>query len=218
MSERIRVAVVDDHPLFRAGVVMALEDGGDLEVVAQGGTAQDAIRIAQSKVADIMLLDVGIPGCGIAAAEEIGRTCAGMKTVMLTASESAADVTTALQNGVRGYVLKGCGGSELLAVIRAISNDETYITPSLATRLLVQPKGPSADEPTLTMRESQVLQLLTQGKMNKEIAQTLELTEKTVKHYMTILMQKLQVRNRVEAVLVARRLGGGQHAEAPGRR
>jgi two-component system nitrate/nitrite response regulator NarL len=208
MSDRIRVAVVDDHPLYRIGVVQTLQSAPDIDVVAEGASAKDAVRIAATESLDVMLLDVSMHGSGIEAAREIRAAGSTVKLIMLTASEDASHVTSALRNGASGYVLKGCGGAELLNIVRAVTNDESYITPSLATRLLAQQLKPAIpeDEPTLTLRENQVLDLLSQGMMNKEIAHKLKLTEKTVKHYMTILMQKLQVRNRVEAVLAARKM------------
>jgi two-component system, NarL family, nitrate/nitrite response regulator NarL len=209
MHERIRIAVVDDHPLYRDGVILTLRSAIDIDVVAEGSTALDAVRIGKSHSPDIMLLDVTMEGGGIDAATEIKQDCATIKLVMLTNSEDAAHVSAALQCGVCGYVLKGCSGPELLRIVRAIQNSETYITPALATRLLAQPKAPVITPPDLSLRENQVLQLLSEGLMNKEIAGRLRLTEKTVKHYMTVLMQKLQVRNRVEAVLVARHAMGG---------
>jgi DNA-binding NarL/FixJ family response regulator len=204
MPDRIRVAVVDDHPLYRDGVVMTLRGAPDMHMVAEGATALDAVQIGKSHAPDVMLLDVNMPGSGIDAAVAIRQDCASVKLVMLTNSEEATHVAAALQCGASGYVLKGCSGSELLQIVRAIRNSESYITPALATRLLSQPKPLPVSAPDLSLRETQVLQLLSQGLMNKEIASRLQLTEKTVKHYMTVLMQKLQVRNRVEAVLAAR--------------
>jgi two-component system nitrate/nitrite response regulator NarL len=211
MHNRIRVAVIDDHPLFREGVVHTLQSAVDMEVVGEGATAKDAVRIATNHMPDIMLLDVSMPGGGIEAAREIQRNSAAVKTVMLTASENGHDVAAAMQIGVNGYVLKGSSGPELLHILRAVQNGESYITPALGIRLLAEATAPVVDistppdVATLTYREYQVLQLLSQGLKNKEIAHGLKLTEKTVKHYMTKLMQKLKVRNRVEAVLIARK-------------
>jgi two-component system nitrate/nitrite response regulator NarL len=210
MPDRIRIAVVDDHPIFREGVSYTLRGASDMEVVAEGATAPDAIRIAMNHTPDIMLLDVSMPGCGIEAARQIKQTCATVKTVMLTVSENEQHVAAALQSGVNGYVLKGIGGAELFNIVRSVQNCESYITPSLAARLLTKTRQPVGDiskqavAASLTYRENQVLQLLSQGLMNKEIAHRLGLTEKTVKHYMTELMQKMKARNRVEAVLFAR--------------
>jgi two-component system nitrate/nitrite response regulator NarL len=211
MHEQIRVAVIDDHPLFRDGVIHTLRSAPDIEVVAEGATAQDAVEIGRRYTPHVMLLDISMPGCGLEAAREIQRACPNVKAVMLTASENENHVRTALQCGVNGYIVKGCSGPELLQIIRVVQNCESYITPALAARLLTQRKKPDPDTGTpitaasLTHRENQVLQLLSQGLMNKEIAYKLKLTEKTVKHYMTELMQKLNVRNRVEAVLISRK-------------
>ena len=215
MHDRIRIAVIDDHPLFREGVTFTLRSASDIEVVAEGGTATEAVQIAITHTPDLMLLDVTMPGGGIAAAREIRRNCPAVKTVMLTVSESEHDVGAALQSGVNGYVLKGSSGTELLHIVRAVQNCELYITPALAARLLAQTKQPAVDsrkDPdvgTLTYRENQILQLLLLGLMNKEIAYSLKLTEKTVKHYMTELMQKLKARNRVEAALIGRKRMNG---------
>ena len=220
MHERIRIAVIDDHPLFRDGVVHTLRSAPDIEVVAEGATAQDAVEIGRCHTPHIMLLDISMPGCGLAAAREIQRECPNVKTVMLTVSENENHVQLALQTGVNAYIVKGCSGPELLQIVRGVQNCESYITPALAARLLTQRKKPAPDTGTaltaacLTHRENQVLQLLSQGLMNKEIAYKLKLTEKTVKHYMTELMQKLNVRNRVEAVLISRRRIDGENPVA----
>ncbi len=220
MHERIRIAVIDDHPLFRDGVIHTLRSAPDIEVVAEGATAQDAVEIGRCHTPHIMLLDISMPGCGLEAAREIRRECPNVKAVMLTASENENHVQLALQCGVNGYIVKGCSGPELLRIVRAVQNCESYITPSLAARLLTQRKKPVSDANApltaacLTHRENQVLQLLSQGLMNKEIAYKLKLTEKTVKHYMTELMQKLNVRNRVEAVLISRKRADVQNPAA----
>jgi two-component system, NarL family, nitrate/nitrite response regulator NarL len=204
MHEQIRVAVIDDHPLFRDGVIHTLRSAPDIEVVAEGATAQDAVEIGRRYTPNVMLLDISMPGCGLEAAREIQRACPNVKAVMLTASENENHVRTALQCGVNGYIVKGCSGPELLQIIRVVQNCESYITPALAARLLTQRKNTPVTA-SLTHRENQVLQLLSRGLMNKEIAYKLNLTEKTVKHYMTELMQKLNARNRVEAVLISRK-------------
>ena len=211
MGDQIRIAVFDDHPLFREGVIHTLQSATDVQVVGEGATAADAVRVAQSYMPDIVLLDVNMPGGGIEAAREVRQNCASVKTIMLTVSENEKDVAAALQIGVNAYILKGSSGPELLQIVRAVRNGESYVTPALAARLLAQVKqstqgvrGPS-DLASLTYRENQVLKLLSQGLTNKEIANCLTLTEKTVKHYMTEVMQKLKVRNRVEAVLLVRK-------------
>jgi two-component system nitrate/nitrite response regulator NarL len=207
MAERIRVAVIDDHPLFREGVAHTLRSSKMVEVVAEGASSDDALRIAESYSPDVMLLDVSMPGGGIEAARAISRTCPDVKMIMLTVSESEEHVSEALEAGALGYVLKGTSGLELVATTSAIYRGESYVSPGLAARLLAQSKrqAHAVEEesclPELTKREEQILDNVGRGLTNKEIARGLNISEKTVKHYMTNIMQKLQVRNRVEAVL-----------------
>lgn len=214
MTDRIRVAVVDDHPLFREGVAYTIRSSKVLEVVAEGATAEDAIRIAKDELPDIVLLDVSMPGGGIEAARAIARSCPVVKMIMLTVSESEEHVAQALEAGAHGYVLKGTSGSELVSTMRAVSRGESYVTPGLAARLLTLSKRPPrsaashSDLTELTRREEQILDHVGRGLTNKEIAKALIISEKTVKHYMTNIMQKLHVRNRVEAILAYQHKGG----------
>jgi two-component system nitrate/nitrite response regulator NarL len=211
-AERLRVAVIDDHPLFREGVAATLGADRSMEVVGQGATADEAIQIAQDLLPDVLLLDISLPGGGIEAMREIARLCPYIKVVILTASENEKHVSDALEAGARGYVLKGVGAQELMRTIHAVHQGESYVTPQLAARLLTMMKAPpqhappaEADMPALTRREEQILDAVAEGKTNKEIARLLNISEKTVKHYMTNIMHKLQVRNRVEAALVVKR-------------
>lgn len=157
-----------------------------------------------------MLLDIGIPGNGIEAAVEIGRLCPAVKIVFLTASDVDTDVFCGLEIGGRGYVLKSVGGSELGSMLMAVHRGEIVITPELAGRLLstanlqATPRSRCASPSQLTAREDEIIDRVTDGMTNKEVAIALGLTEKTVKHYMTIIMQKLHVRNRVEAAMIRR--------------
>lgn len=207
MTDRIRVAVVDDHPLFREGVVSALEAGKDFTIVAQGASASDAISIARKHRPDLMIVDLGMPGNGITAARTIATEQPSVKVVILTVSESQDSVTAALEAGARGYVLKGVGGHELCETLRAIQFGESYVSPALAARMLMElqrrPKvsDRAVEASELTAREEEVLEAVSNGYTNKEIAIQLQISEKTVKQHMTSIMQKLQVRNRVEAVM-----------------
>jgi two-component system, NarL family, nitrate/nitrite response regulator NarL len=208
----LRIAVVDDHPLFRDGVVSSLAADSTIEVVGQGSTAEQAVQICQDLLPDVLLLDISIPGDGIAAMREINRLCPFVKVIMLTASEDEQNVSAALEAGARGYILKGVGAQELVRTIHAVNLGESYVTPQLAARLLTMMRSTKVvaanvqeDLPGLTRREEQILDGVADGKTNKEIARTLNISEKTVKHYMTNIMHKLQVRNRVEAALLAKR-------------
>jgi DNA-binding NarL/FixJ family response regulator len=211
MPRKIRIAVVDDHPLYRDGVVMTLARDEKFDVVGEGNSADQAIKIAEQVAPDVMLLDVGLPGCGIEAARSLSKLTPRMKIIMLTASESEEHVSAALEAGACGYVLKGISAQDLVRAVRAVGDGETYVSPGLAARLLsnLSSRNKAAqttdDLASLTQREDQILACVANGRTNKEIARELNLSEKTVKHYMTNIMHKLQVRNRVEAALMLRK-------------
>lgn len=210
-GELIRLAVIDDHPLYRDGVVQTLRQSNRFDIVAEGASKQDAIQIAQQYLPDVMLLDVSIPGNGIEAASEITRICPVVKILFLTASENECDVFAGLEAGARGYLVKGISGRELIDMLSAIHRGETIITPGLAGRIMstMNRKSSASGNSShcdLTTREDQILEHVARGLTNKEVAIALNLTEKTVKHYMTNIMQKLHVRNRVEAAMLRRPL------------
>jgi two-component system, NarL family, nitrate/nitrite response regulator NarL len=210
MAEPLQVAIVDDHPLFREGVAHTLGAQPDIEIVGEGESAADAVRIAGEQLPDVILLDVSMPGGGLNAVRQIANAFPVVKIVMLTVSEEEDDVTAALRAGARAYVLKGVAARELVRILRAVAAGEVYVTPALASNLLVGLTGGAGSRQTssplddLTERERQILELVAGGDSNKEIAYRLHLSEKTVKHHMTNILQKLQVRNRVEAALMAR--------------
>lgn len=230
-DESLHIAIVDDHPLFREGVAHILEQQAGIEVVAQGASAADAIAIAERHLPDVMLLDVSMPGGGLAAIRHIATAWPVIRVIMLTVSEQEDDVTTALRAGARAYVLKGVSSRDLTRVVRAVAAGEVYVTPSLATSLLYDlssggGSGGGGGTPTtgasggrsarllddLTDREREILEHVAEGDSNKEIAVRLQISEKTVKHHMTNILQKLQARNRVEAALIARTHGTGRGA------
>lgn len=211
MDEPISVAVVDDHPLYRSGVVGVLRDDGRFTVVGEGASADEALALARSRRPRVILLDISMPGGGVAAAAAIAAELPEVLIAMLTASETSDDIMAALQAGARGYILKGVGAEELAAIVAGVAAGESYVSPGLAARLLVSMNArPAAVEPadsplaSLTAREEQILRLVAEGLSNKEVGRTLALQEKTVKHYMTNVLQKLQARNRVEAAMMAR--------------
>jgi DNA-binding NarL/FixJ family response regulator len=213
--DRVRVAIVDDHPLYRDGVVQTLRADPDFEVVGEGGSADEAVRLVRSLAPDVILLDLTMPGTGLEAIRMIMERSPNTKILVLTASEHDDDLLTALERGARGYALKGLGGEDLRQVVRSVSRGEGYVPPALAAGFLAgaakstraAPAGPSLAD-RLSERERQVLQLLADGHSNREIGDNLSLTEKTVKHYVTSIFQKLEVRNRTEAALLARELIG----------
>jgi two-component system, NarL family, nitrate/nitrite response regulator NarL len=209
MTNPIRTAVVDDHPLFREGVAKLLARTPGIEIVADGSTGVAAVKIAEEFQPDILLLDLKLPDDGAAAASRIAREHPGVRIVILTASDADSDVAAMLQLGVHGYLLKGCTGQEIVRAVQRVYAGEFYVTPSLAARLLTEMSTPAAkaaeSSEDLSSREEIILAQVSKGLTNKEIARALNLREKTVKHYMTNIMQKLGVRNRLEAVLMAQK-------------
>ena len=212
-TEKIRIVIVDDHPLFRDGVVRTINETDHMEVVGEGGSADEAYELAGNMMPDIICLDISMPGGGIDAAQRINAAYPAVRIMMLTVSEDDEDVSAALSAGASGYLLKGVGASQLVDVLGVIASGESYVSPDLAARLLsVAKKAPPTEATpnpidTLTRREEQILELVARGLSNKEVGKELDLQEKTVKHYMTNILQKLHVRNRVEAALLARERG-----------
>jgi DNA-binding NarL/FixJ family response regulator len=204
----IRIAIVDDHPLFRAGVAQSLLENGRFEIVAEGSTHDDAMKIVDDHNPDILLLDVSIPGGGLQALNSIVKQRPDQKIVMLTVSESGGDVSRAMRSGAMGYVLKGVEAGALSQILSGIAADERYVSPALSARLLSdtgdgQLIGTSSID-SLDERQRRILDLVSLGLSNKEIAIELKLQEKTIKHQMTRIFSKLAVSNRTEAAMVFR--------------
>jgi DNA-binding NarL/FixJ family response regulator len=220
VSEAIRIVVVDDHPLFLDGLVATLSADEELEVVATGGDAASAVRAAREHQPDVALLDIAMPGGGIEAARRIGPASPATRVVMLTSSENEDDLLAAMDAGARGYVLKGVAGRELRIILKSVHRGEVYVAPGLAYAMIKGLTKPRIEDPLaeLTSREREVLELVAAGLSNAEIGGRLGLAEKTVKHYMTAILGKLDVGSRVEAALLAYKAGlrpGGNEPDAP---
>jgi DNA-binding NarL/FixJ family response regulator len=210
MTDSINLLVVDDHPLFRQGVVHSLGLEPDLKVVGETASGEEALALARTLLPDLVLLDISMAGwSGITTAEKISIACPATTIVMLTVSDDKDKLLAAFKAGARGYVLKGVSGKELAQVIRSAVAGEVYVSPSIAAEMLVSLTQGRAPDPLqeLTDREREILQLIGTGLTNREIGERIFLSEKTVKHYVTNILQKLQVRSRVEAALVANRHG-----------
>jgi DNA-binding NarL/FixJ family response regulator len=139
MTQRLRIAIVDDHPLFRAGVVRVLSDRPELEIVGEAGTAEDAVELVRREAPAILLLDLGIPGGGLNAARTLTSSHPGTRIVILTSSADPENVDAALQAGAQGYVLKGVGGRELSRIIALVMAGRVFVSPPLAEGLGVIP-------------------------------------------------------------------------------
>lgn len=210
MNTKIGVAVIDDHPLFREGVVHTLSASEEFVVVGQGASADDAIRLAAEVAPDVMLLDMKLPGGGLEALNAIASGRSGAKVVMLTIVDDEEVMARAFKTGARGYVLKGAGGNEVKEAVRLVARGEPYVSPQLVPKLLDMMSGIRSGQSSsfessveFTEREEQILTFLSHGLSNKQIAFRMSLSEKTVKYYITHVLKKLRVRNRVEAALYA---------------
>lgn len=204
----IRILVADDHPIFRDGVVKSLEETGEFRVVATAASAEEAVQKSEQKRPDIALLDLSMPGGGLTAVKKIAAAASAKNIAMLTVSEEDENVADALRFGAISYILKGISASELRNVLKGVAKGEPHVSTALASKVLTfmsQTDQTTETSPLddLTKREAEILKLVAKGQSNKEVAATLGLQEKTVKHYMTVIMGKLHARNRVEAALIA---------------
>jgi DNA-binding NarL/FixJ family response regulator len=211
MTDVIRVVLADDHPIYRDGLARTLGDAAGITVVGMAADGEEAAEVVARTRPDVVLLDVSMPkGGGIAALTRIMQMDPAPRVAMLTASEEDGDLMQSVRLGALGYILKGVGADELVEVVRDLHAGRTYVSPGLAGQLLVAMRRPVAvaAEPNpldeLSRREEDILKLVAIGKSNREVGEALDLQEKTVKHYMTSILQKLQVRNRVEAAMLAR--------------
>lgn len=208
--EPIRIVIADDHPLYREGVARSLSEDGGISVVGQAQDALGAAELALRLQPDVVLLDVSMPhGGGLAALRQIMTMENPPKVAMLTASEEDDVVMQALKAGALGYILKGVGSRDLVALVKDLAQGQSYVSPALAGRILNAMRNGAAARAAnpiddLSQREEDILRLVAEGKSNKEVGLALELQEKTVKHYMTSILQKLHLRNRVEAAVFAR--------------
>lgn len=215
---RVSVALVDDHPLMIEAMSSLLCRVEAFDIVATGTSAEDVLEIGTNLRPQLMIVDLGMAGDVYAAIATLTARSKATKFVAFTASTGVECAIRALDSGASGYVLKGSPSDELLQAIAAVEAGETYITRNFAARVIAALRDTSlrrkaAEAVNLSIREQQIVRLLLKGKTNKEIALVINISEKTVKHYMTILMQKLQVRNRLEVVIAAQKL-----EEADGKR
>ncbi|MBU1237654.1 MAG: response regulator transcription factor [Gammaproteobacteria bacterium] len=206
MTEPICVLLADDHPLFREGVAHSLANDPGFEVVAEADCGEVAVDKALALKPALVLLDINMPGIGgIVAAERIAAALPATRIMMLTVNDNDDSLLAALKAGAHGYVLKGVAAAELRAIAHRIAAGEAYVTPTLAAEMLAEFARPRQTDnlSDLTPREAEVLELLSQGLSNRQIGESLQLAEKTVKHHMTNILQKLQVRSRTEAAIIA---------------
>ena len=204
----LRVLVVDDHPMFRAGVTGLLDSVADTEVVGTAGDGEAAVREATLTRPDVILMDLDLPGItGLEAIRRIAKASPESAVLVLSMLDDDESVLAAMRAGARGYVLKGAGQEELLAAIRAVAAGGAVFGAAVAGRMLatLDRPGPALPQfPELTDREAEVLSLMAEGRDNRSIAAELGVSAKTVANHVSHVLTKLQARDRVEAVLRVR--------------
>jgi DNA-binding NarL/FixJ family response regulator len=206
----IRIVIVDDHTMLREGLrkVLAMED--DLEVVADTENARDAARIARETTPDVLLLDLRMPGTGgLEVIGPIHEASPKTKVLILTASDDRRDHVAALTQGARGIIMKDSAAETLVTAIRAVNNGQAWVDRDITGTLLEElahrggPEHQGADKPQLTVRESEIVDLVISGCRNREISERLSISEKTVKAHLSNIFAKLGVRDRLELAIFA---------------
>ncbi|MBW8011124.1 MAG: response regulator transcription factor [Chloroflexi bacterium] len=215
----IRLLVADDHALFREGLVALFSANQDIELIGEAANGGEAITLAERLQPDVILMDINMPGGnGIFATRKILHASPTIGIIMVTMLEDDASVFNAMRAGTRGYVLKGAQHEELLQTIRAVANGQALFGSPIATRIMNFFQNIEADLgdtlpedvfPELTSRELEVLNLIAQGVNNNQIAETLVISDKTVRNHITSVFSKLQVADRASAIIRARNAGLG---------
>jgi DNA-binding NarL/FixJ family response regulator len=198
----IRVLLVDDHPVVREGVAAVLERERDIDIVGAAAALEEGIRLAAQLHPDIVLLDLRLPDAD--AADSVTRFAAGGRGVVIfTAHDADEDVFRAIRGGARGYLLKGSPAAEIAHAIRQVHAGESYLSPRIATKLVTSTTQRRPRTGLLSPRERGVLRLIAAGLSNRQIAETLSISERTVKFHVTAILNKLGAENRAQAVALA---------------
>jgi DNA-binding NarL/FixJ family response regulator len=214
-TESIRVLLVDDHPLFRKGIVSLLSAEPGFAVVGEASNGQDAIEKARDLMPDVILMDISMPGVnGLEATQRIKAEFPYVRIVMLTVSDADENLFEAIKSGAQGYLLKKIEPQTLFSTLRKVVEGEAPMSGVMATKLLAEfsrqtrraSQSPTAVA-TLTEREREVLNHIADGKTNKDIASALSIAENTVKNHLKNILEKLHLENRVQAATFALRQG-----------
>jgi DNA-binding NarL/FixJ family response regulator len=211
MPTRIRLAVVDDHPVVREGLIAMLRTEPDFEIVGEAGTGPDAVALVADRDPDVLLLDLELPGLdGVGVLRRLAEAGARTRSIVFTVFDTDDRIIGAVQAGAAGYLLKGVPRAEIFNAIRVVHAGGSLLHPVAATTVLRHVARGGGGEPkraALTPREHGVLELLAQGCSNKEVARRLGMTERTVKFHVSSILTKLGAANRTEAVLHAIQAG-----------
>lgn len=209
----ISIIIVDDHKIMRDGLRNILENESEIEIIGEADNGRDAVKLIIEKKPDIAIMDIGMPEMnGVEATRQIVREMPDVKIIGLSMHYDMQFVSGMLKAGAKGYLLKDCAGAELVSAIKTVSKDNTYICQDITNTLIDdyskgQPIDYVGDDTVLTNRENEILQLLTEGKTTKQIAQDLFISVKTVEAHRTNIMHKLDIRNLPELTKYAIRKG-----------
>jgi two-component system, NarL family, response regulator len=202
-TAEIRVLIVDNHVVVRHGLAAIINLEADMQVVGEGGDGLEAVASFQKNLPDVTLMDLRMPRMsGVEAITAIRAEFTGARIIVLTTYDGDEDIYRGLNAGAKGYLLKDAEPDELLDAIRAVHQDQSYVSPSVGAKLAERMQMPE-----LSDREVEVLRLLATGKSNQEIGKTLSITERTVKFHVNNILSKLEVRDRTQATLVALKRG-----------
>jgi len=203
LSQKISVMVVDDHPLIRVGIAAIVNARADMTVVAQAGTAEEALELFRRHKPDVTLMDLRLPGIGgVEAIAAMRTTRPDARFIVVTTYDGDEDIHRALEAGAQGYIIKGMPYQTLVEAIHRVHLGKRFLPPPVANALAS--RMPDSD---LSPREKEVLLLLVAGRSNKEIAQTLDITEATVKSHVSTILMRLGVDDRTQAVVTALQRG-----------
>lgn len=207
---KIRIVIADDHGIVRKGLRLELEQHEEFEVVGEASDGREAVRVAEELAPDIVIMDIAMPNLnGIDAAAQMVKRSAQTRVIILSMHSDESYLTRALTAGVKGYLLKETADLDLFRAIQAVAQGKVFFSPAIANTLLedymrqLQQRGLKDSYDLLTDREKEILQLLAEGKSNKEVASTLDLSTYTVETHRTHIMQKLNLHSAADIVLYA---------------
>ena len=204
MSEPIRILVVDDHPVVRDGLTAMLNTQSDFEVVGEASDGEEALQRVADRDPDVLLLDLEMPGVdGIETLQRLKEEKARARAIVFTVFDTDERIVSAMKAGAKGYLLKGAPRDDVFRAVRVVNEGGSLLEPLIASRFLDSINNPDA----LTARQKEVLKLIATGLLNKEIADRLYISERTVKFHVSEILAKLGAGNRTEAVAIATQRG-----------